>query len=568
MLLALIVLLSIGALLGLGWLITRQQSGADPATALNLNPVAAPDLEERLVWLADQPALDQQRQMEPQTRTQITGAYLRAWHQWNRALQTGQPADLALYFSGPALTGVTNQVTSTVASGWTLHQSNLHHELALHFYADDGSVVAFTDTNLQLVQQFRHATAVDSLVVESSHRYEVVMIVQDGNWHIYQWRRLGDAVATTTATWIDPAAPLSPSVEPPAAIPQLRGGELQVNGAPFAVAGINYYPQATPWTLFWPNYDAAQIDYDLGLVRTLGLNTVRIFLPYTDFGGPQVAPLMRARLADFLTRAARANLKVIVTLFDHHTDHHPATWAADARHLATLIPHFANHPTILAWDIKNEPDRDYGANTQALVDGWLRFVARHVRRHDPNHLITIGWSNPEAATGLTEVVDFVSYHYFDEAATYQARVTALQRQVGARPILLQEFTFSTWNFPFFPGHTEQEQAAYYAALLTQHRVLPTLGYLTWTLYDFDTIPLAEFRYPWQRGAQAHMGLVRRDGNLKPAAQLVHPSAELLTPTMPWYSRWVQPFWRTIGLSGLLIIALWRARTSRRRRRAA
>lgn len=150
-----------------------------------------------------------------------------------------------------------------------------------------------------------------------------------------------------------------------------------------------------------------------------------------------------------------------------------------ARHLATLLPYFANDPTILAWDIKNEPDRDYGYNSAALVDAWLRFVARHVRWHDPNHLITIGWPTPEAASAVpTETVDFITFHYFDQPEEYMLWVTALQKAVGDKPILLEEFTFSTWNSPFFPGHTEAEQAHYYAALLRQHRALDSLGDLT------------------------------------------------------------------------------------------
>ena len=566
-----IALLGIGALIGLGVLITRLQSGANTATALNIIGDAPPDLEKRLVWQPDRPASDQQRQMESTTREQITRAYLRAWAQWNIALEVGQPSGLENYFAGPALAGVTNQVTTTVAAGWTLHQNNLHHELTLHFYADDGSIVALTEENLQLVQHFRRAqangTGEDAFVTESSHRYDVVMLLQDGNWRIYQWRRLGNAEATATASWIDPAAPLpTKAAAVDAALPTLRDGQLWIDNAPFTVAGINYYPQATPWTRFWRGYNGTQIDHDLALVRTLGLNTVRIFISYADFGGPQVDPIMRAQLADFLNRAQRVGLKVIVTLFDHHTDHHPATWAADARHLAELIPAFVDNPTILAWDIKNEPDRDYGANTQPLVDGWLRFVARHVRWHDPNHLITIGWSNPEAATALTDLVDFVSFHYFDAPTAYRARVQALQARVGDQPVLLQEFTFSTWNSPFFPGHTEPEQAAYYAAILGQHRQLPSLGYLVWTLYDFDTIPLAEFRYPWQRGAQAHMGVVRGNGSFKPAAGLLAPGVDLSYPVPTASERWLKPFWLMLVIGTLTLCTILLYATYRRRRR--
>ena len=566
MLLLVLIVMAIGALVGLGVIITRTQSGADPATALNVIPVAPPDLEERLVWLPDRPLSAQQREMEDNTRELITGAYLRAWAQWGISLEIGQPYGLETYFSGPALRGVTRNITTTVANGITIRQSNLHHELELHYYADDGSVVAFTDMNLHLLQQFvprnqQTTNRNDYVVLESNHRYDIVMLLEDGNWRIYQWLRLGDAQPAFDGPWQVTEERSFTGSSPGSTIAGLQDGELTIAGEPYTIAGINYYPQAAPWTKFWPRYDPQQTTVDLEQVRTLGLNTVRIFLSYTDFGGSNVLPERRAQLADFLDRAERAGLKVIVTLFDHHTDHHPATWAADARHLATLIPHFANNPTILAWDIKNEPDRDYGYNGQPLVDTWLRFVARHVRWHDSHHLITIGWSTPEAAGALTDVVDFVAFHYFGQPAEYLERVYTLQQQVGEKPLLLEEFTFSTWNSPFFPGHTEQEQANYYAAMLNHHQTLGSLGYLVWTLYDFDEVPLAEFRYPWQRGAQANMGLIRRDGLLKPAAVYVDPMARRnLTMISPW-QQLAKPFALAVVsfflLVGLAIVLFWK-----------
>jgi len=552
----LLLLLTIGALTtlaGISGILTYMSTGADPATALNLAPVAPPDLEKRLSWLADQPSVSQQRAMESNTRAQFTAGYLRAWTQWNLSYELGQPYGLDTYFSGPALLGVTRSVTETVAAGWQVRQSNLHHELELSFYADDGSVVAFTDHNLQVVQHFQHKTTGESFVLETSHVYEVVMLLEEGVWHIYQWRRQGDAAPTATERWIDPATPPSIAQSTDKRMSTIQTRQLWADGAPYQVAGINYYPQQSPWTQFWPRYDPQQSQIDLARIRALGLNTVRIFISYADSGGAQVTPALRAKLSDFLHHAAAANLKVIVTLFDHHTNHHPATWAADAQHLATLIPYFADHPAILAWDIKNEPDRDYDYNTQALVDAWLRFVARHVRWHDPNHLITIGWSTPEAAAALTEIVDFVAFHYFDRPDEYRPRVSALQAATGDKPILLEEFTFSTWNSPFFPGHSEAEQSRYYAELLHQHRSLESLGYLNWTLYDFAVVPLAEFRYPWQQGQQAHMGLLRENGTAKPAAALVRPGAPLTLPPIPTWHTVTKPFWLTLFLLLLLLL---------------
>jgi endo-1,4-beta-mannosidase len=256
-------------------------------------------------------------------------------------------------------------------------------------------------------------------------------------------------------------------------------------------------------------------------------------------------------------------------LFDHHTDHHLGAWAADDRHLAGLIPAVAAHPAILAWDIKNEANRDYGLNTPALTNAWLRHVANTVHRYDPYHLLTIGWSTPEAATAMTNTVDFISFHYFEDSAEYGPRLARLLAAAPDKPVILQEFVMSTWN-SFWPnGHTEEEQALYYADLLRQHRNQPTAGYLVWTLHDFDSVPLAEFSLPWQQATQAHMGLIRRDGSSKPAAALIRPGVSLAVASLPRWQRFTKPFWQMVFGGSAVVLLGWLVWVGRRwlRRRA-
>lgn len=540
----------LATLMLMGRLLAYFNTGADRASIFQLVPTVPVDLSDRVTWLPDEPSVAAGRAIAPYTRDQIAGAYLLAWAQLGISYELGQPYGLKTYFSPPTLDAMQSAITSTVAAGWQIRQSNLSHTLRLTFLSDDGSIAAFTDHNAHLVQQLLGAEGELTAVIESNSVYDVVMRLEDGNWRIRDLVRRGEGSAM-------PESPLVTAPLP--GIVTVRGEQLWLDGEPFDVAGINYYPQASPWTQFWPQYRPTQTATDLDLIRSLGLNTVRIFVSYADFGADAVQPREIAKLTHFLDQAHARQLKVIVTIFDHHTDHHVSTWAADDRHLAGLLPHFAEHPAILAWDIKNEADRDYGYNTQPLVDAWLRHVAAVVRRHDPNHLLTIGWSQPEAAAHLTEIVDFVSFHYFEELADYETRLAALLAATD-KPVLLQEFVMSTWN-SFWPhGHTEAEQALYYATLLRSHRRFDTAGYMVWTLRDFDEVPLAEFGTPWQRATQAHMGLFRRDGTAKPAAAVIAPDAALDLPPLPWWSRWVKPFWLMMyglvlmgaGVVGLLI----------------
>lgn len=557
-------LLTLGAVAGIARLLAYFNSGADPSTIFLAVPTVPVDLKERVTWLPDLPSAAESHDLEPYMRERIASAYLYGWAQLGISYELKRPYGLKTYFLPPALDAATLAITSTFAAGWQVHQSNLHHTLELAFYSDDGSIVAFTDRNAHLVQQVLNTDGSLVNVSETTNVYDVVMRMDDGLWRIRDLVRRGDGPPLTAVALPggEPPAPVTPAAN----FVRVQDHQLTLAGQPFTIAGINYYPQASPWTQFWPQYKADQTVADLDLIRQLHLNTVRIFISYEDFGADRVQPSEIAKLTHFLDQAQERQLKVIVTIFDHHTDHHVSTWAGDDRHLAGLIPPVANHPAILAWDIKNEPNRDYDANTQELVDAWLRHIARTVRRYDPNHLITIGWSQPEAATALTDIVDFVSFHYFEDTADYSARLTKLLAGVNGKPVLLQEFVMSTWN-SFWPhGHTEGEQAHYYADLLRQHRTFPTAGYMVWTLHDFDSVPLAEFRWPWQRATQANMGLLRHDSTWKPAAAVIIPGAALNLPPLPRWYRWTKPFWlmmMVLGVLGLVMLGVilwwWRRR---------
>ena len=545
---------------GMGRIVTFFSSGADPESALNIVPAVPVDLDERVVWLPDHPDAAAGRAIDPYTRDQVAGGYLSAWAQLNISHQLEYPYNLKTYFSGQARDQANLAIAQTMDDGWSLEQSNLHHALELAFYSDDGSIVSFTDHDARFVRLLKQEETGDVLVREDTSAWDVIMMLEDGNWRVRFLVRRGEgngafaAMLSELRNDPDAAQPIAPS-----RFVGLENGALTLDGQPFTVAGTNYYPRNTPWTRFWEEYDPARTKVDLQVMRGLDLNSVRIFVPFDDFGADEVDPVRLALLTDFLDQAALAQIKVIVTLFDHRTDHHPSNWSADDRHLAGLIPPLADHPALLAWDLKNEADRDYDYNSPELTEAWLRHMADTLRRLDSNHLLTIGWSSPEAATALTETVDIVAYHYFAPAAEYRSRVGALQAAAPDKPLLLEEFGLPTWNTILPNGHTEAEQAVYYAELLARHREINTAGYVNWTLYDFTNIPLGEFLLPWQRGPQAHMGVIRRDYTFKPAAALLAPDASLMVPAVPGYARFLKPFWIMLaavgGLSFVLVIVL-------------
>jgi hypothetical protein len=528
---------------GLGWLAlfgvaaleAYFEQSADPAPALNITPNTPPDLHVKLTWLPDDG--DPGRQLEPFTRTEIEGVYLRAWLQLNLSYLRGEPYGLKSYFGGPALEAVNAAVAGVAAQGWRMAQADTTHALKLHFYSADGSIVSFTDTETIIGQAIRDQRGMEVFAGETVASYDVVMFLEDGNWRVRHWVRIGDDTFDNQRRSRQPR-------------PDFVAGTatgLTLNGAAYGIAGINYYPQATPWHEFWPNYDPAVIEQDFARMQQLGLNTVRVFVPFEQWGGPRINTTYQEQLADLLTRADQHGLKVIVTLFDFRVDYQPLAWPSADRQLEALLTRFRDNPAILAWDLKNEPDLDYAAHGRETVTAWLAHTARLARTYDPNHLLTVGWSSPEAAPTLAEHLDFVSFHFYAPAAQLPARYTALRAAVSDRPIVLTEFGLPTWNSFFFPnGHSEPEQAMYYADVLSAMRATDSSGYLAWTLYDFGDIPAnVAGSWPWQRQPQKYLGVLRGDGEPKRAAALLTPNAKLEVTRIPAWARFFKPFWFTV-----------------------
>jgi len=483
-------------------------SGANRADALNVVPELPPEQLNRVTWLPDPASVSAAHPMEPVVRRQMTETWLRAWAQLDLSYQMRQPYGLATYFGGPLLVQMNEIVSATLPSPWRIRQSTLSHTLELTFYAPDGTSVALTDHAARFVQQFTPPGG-EGVFTTSNSVYRVVMVLDQGTWRIRAWQR---AAEQPEPSWTPVQA-----VEQAGAV-RTAGSELQIDGQPFSVRGANYYPAVTPWTLFWGAYDPLQTDRDLRAMRELGLNTARIFVPYADFGADVVDPQMLAHLRDFLDRAEANGLKVVVTLFDHRTDHSIENWGADELHLAGIVRPLAGHGAILAWDLKNEADRDAAFNTPARNEAWLRHMAAQVRALDPHHLITVGWSTPAAAAAApSDFVDVVSFHYYGDAERYADSLAALRSAVHDKPLLLSEYGQSTWRWLWPAAGLEEDQAQYIAAIRAAPGQRETAGEIVWTLYDFTTVPLPEFRFPWQKAAQAHMGVLRTDGVPKPAA---------------------------------------------------
>lgn len=185
---AFFALVSLAAVRGLFSLISYFNEAAEPVSPLNLVPDVPAETIFDLHWLPDD--ADTGRIMEPFTRRQIESAYIRAWLQLNLSYARQEPYGLKSYFAGPALRTVTGNVLALAAGGWQVMQSNHGHQLQLHFYAADGSIVSFTDYNVQLAQTITAADGELIFTGVTTGKYDVVMFLEDGNWRVRHWLRI------------------------------------------------------------------------------------------------------------------------------------------------------------------------------------------------------------------------------------------------------------------------------------------------------------------------------------------------------------------------------------------
>ncbi len=499
-------LLALLGLRGLGELFRVAQQANTVEQALNLIEPrrAAPG---RLEWLSDDPT---PRPLEPFRRDEITSDYLLAHEELSHAHFTGETIGLRSYFQSGAL-----EDALLMGQGPRGTMVDWKHRLRLHFYAPDGATVAFSDTYWYVLASGQFSTRL------AERTLEVVMQLDDGNWRIHHWRLLAER-------------PLSVRL-----LPVTTAG----------VRGVNYQPRSHPFDLFGPGYEPREVISDMRISRMLGLSTLRVFVPYPP------SPGYRQRLEDFLNLAQAQQIKVIVTLLDSYTHYRFEDFPNVFAYLEELAP-LLRHPAVWLIDIKNEPDRDYARAGERLVVEFLRAWSRAVRYYSSKP-ITVGFIEPHP--DLVPEIEVLSFHHYGTPAELLRRIEGLAKY--QKPLLLEEFGFHTQRNKLPDPHTELEQAHYYERVLQIAR-RHNLGWLAWTLYDFDRGTM-----PGGRAVEKHLGLLRADSTPKPVVQVL---AGQPAPPLGWAERlgkWLV-FWPGLLLGGAMLgLGIWLARRVRSIRRA-
>ena len=280
--------------------------------------------------------------------------------------------------------------------------------------------------------------------------------------------------------------------------PQPRLGDAGLPGRPmWTQQRARAWGQSTGWLVgsnFAPStainqlemwqaatWDPRTIDRELAWAETLGFNTMRVFL-HNLLWQQDSAGFLR-RMDQFLAISQRHHIKPMFVLFDAVWDPNPhlgrqrdpiphlhnsgwvqapgaailsdsAQWDALRAYVQGVVGRFANDSRVVAWDIFNEPDNTnrpaYIAyepiNKPALTLSLMRKAFAWARQMNPSQPLTAApWlgdyvdpSRERPATRfMLENSDVITFHSYDDSATVERLITALERY--GRPIICSEY---------------------------------------------------------------------------------------------------------------------------------
>jgi hypothetical protein len=190
-------------------------------------------------------------------------------------------------------------------------------------------------------------------------------------------------------------------------------------------------------------------------------------------------------------------------------------------HAKTIISGLKDHKAIIAWDIKNEPNLDFDSRGKVNVISWLDNMIDLVKSIDPNHAVTIGWSNVQSASILKDKVDFISFHYYESLDNLDTSIKKLKKQTSNKPIVMGEFGISSYKGFWKPlGSSDIKQAKYHEKV---QKIIAEndLQFISWTLYDFVNIPKEVVgSLPWRKNIQKKYGFIDGNGTKKAAFKYI------------------------------------------------
>lgn len=501
----LVIIINLLVISGLGQLFLYLNTGAERSSMLNLAVITSDIYLPKVIW---KDTTNPGRRMDESTLHRIESDYLKAFYVKNVAYKTNNAYGTHDYFTVSAQKNIANYINDNESQNINTENTTLNHNLYLDFFSADGQLCVISDRNSK---NYERIYKDEKLIYESQQNanYQAILLLEDGFW---KTRHLVKQPINTLEE--------TEKIEKDS-LTYILDNEIIVNNNPYHIKGINYYPQNCPWNMYGKDFSIKTISKDFKIIKKTGLNTIRVFVGYEDFGKATVFNSKLKKLEKVLNEAEKQGLMVIVTLFDFYGDYSVLDWTLTHRHAEQIVTRFKDHKAILAWDVKNEPNLDFETRDQSLVLAWLKEIITQIKTYDPNHLVTIGWSNIESAHLLKDQVDFISFHYYNKIENFEVQYIDLESTIN-KPLVLQEYGLSSYKGIWNPlGTTEENQAEYYKNF---HQLLDSknIHRISWTLYDFTDIPDSVVgKFPWRKQQQAHFGFINMNGEKKEAFKYIN-----------------------------------------------
>ena len=242
-----------------------------------------------------------------------------------------------------------------------------------------------------------------------------------------------------------------PAAREPAGLPPLEQFEPDYSN----LRGLNYIASYAPSDVaMWRLYDSERIDRELGYIKSVGANNVRVWLAWVVYDVEKEGFV--AKFKDFLGLARRHGLSVMPILWDscfgdarasyedlddwvanpgYERVQNPAFRAQGDEYVRALIEGAYGDPTVAMWDIMNEPAGEG-------IQDWLEHYAKLVKSLDPDRPITIGWAHAKGNEATAAWVDVLSYHPYGIFDRNREVWTESMREISARhgnkPIIANE----------------------------------------------------------------------------------------------------------------------------------
>jgi len=277
-----------------------------------------------------------------------------------------------------------------------------------------------------------------------------------------------------------------------------RGFILMPSGKPFVPWGLNYGGKGRLIEDYWKSEWGTVVE-DFHEMKAVGANVVRVHLQFGKFmaSTDKADDNALQRLDNLVKLAEQTGLYLDLTGLGcyrksdvpiwYDTLGEQERWAAQSRFWEAVSERCASSPAIFCYDLMNEPLSPAGKRKPrewysgklfggydflqwiALEQGsrsrdeiacrWIDTLTRAIRRHDRQHLITVGLLPSTLKLGhfsgflpqkVAPHLDFISVHIYPEKGKVEQALKVLHEFSTGKPLVIEE------TFPLSCGTYELE----------------------------------------------------------------------------------------------------------------